>query len=228
MMITISPLARHSLALRTLLLSLLSPAFAMVAHAQIGTGWNQFSPSSNIQIETGGTIHEYSGTSTSLSDGGGRYTNSGGIETFQLVSTSSNRVERRYHDEYSTGHRQFQANVMFSTPSNDECIHQVFNGTTSPYLLLREESTNGGSLKVALHSGGGQSNIGSNLYGVWFQLNSINSFNSGSHTDIYLNGSMVFTTSPNPGGTFYTKYGCYGTLGASSAKIQFKNVKMFQ
>jgi hypothetical protein len=201
---------------------------AGVAKAQIGANWVQFSPTSTIQIETGGTIDSYSGSSTSLSDGGGRYTNSGGVETFQLVSTASNRVERRYHDEYSTGHRQFQANVMFSTPSTDECIHQIFNGTTSPYLLLREESDSGGSLKVALHSGGGASDVATGLYGVWFQLNSINSFNSGTHTDIYVNGSMVFTTSPNPGGTFYTKYGCYGTLGASSAKIQFKNVKMFQ
>ena len=31
---------------------------------------------------------------------------------------------------------------------------------------------------------------------------------------------------PNPGGTFYTKYGCYGSH-TIDAKIQFKNVKQF-
>jgi hypothetical protein len=35
-------------------------------------------------------------------------------------------------------------------------------------------------------------------------------------------------TIKHPGGTFYTKYGCYGTLHAASAKIEFRNVKMFK
>jgi regulation of enolase protein 1 (concanavalin A-like superfamily) len=114
--------------------------------------------------------------------------------------------------------------VLISTPSADECIHQIFNGSTAPYLLLREETNNNGSLKVALHSGGGASNLATNLYGTWFRLNSINDLNNGN-TYLYVNGALVWQGA-NPGGTFYTKYGCYGTHTVN-AKIQFKNVKQF-
>jgi len=31
----------------------------------------------------------------------------------------------------------------------------------------------------------------------------------------------------NPGGTFYTKYGCYGSLKTAFARVEFRNVKLF-
>jgi hypothetical protein len=42
----------------------------------------------------------------------------------------------------------------------------------------------------------------------------------------YINGSLVWP-GKNPGGTFLTRYGCYGTLGASSARIELRKVKVF-
>jgi hypothetical protein len=197
--------------------------WAGTVHAQIGTGWTQFNPSSNIQIETHEVIDEYSGSSTSLSDGDGRFTSSSGVETFQLLGHNSNRVERRYHDEYSSGTQQFEADVMLSTPSHNESIHQIFNGTTGPWLIVRELSNYNGCIRM----GGGTSSgiLASNLYGRWFRLNSINDMNTGN-TYIYVDGVLKWT-GQNPGGTFYTKYGCYGTLGAASATIQFKNIKRF-
>ena len=195
-----------------------------MAYAQVGTGWKQIFPASNIQVETHDHINEFPGTSTNIVNGGGMYSNSGGVETFKLVNTTSNRVERRYHDEYSSGRtRQFQADITISAPSNNESIHQVFNGPTGPWLIVRELNTSGGSVRMG---GGTKSGIlASGLYGKTFRLNSLNNpKNRVAH--IYINGSLMWTGT-NPGGTFYTKYGCYGTLGAASAKIQFRNVKMF-
>lgn len=196
---------------------------AQMACAQIGSGWKQIFPASNIQVETHEHINQFPGSSTHIVNGGGIYTNSGTVETFQLVNTTSNRVERRYHDEYSNGTRQFQADITISSPSNNESIHQIFNGPTGPWLIVRELNTSGGSVRM----GGGTKSglLATGLYGKSFRLNSVNNPTT-RVARIYINGSLVWQGT-NPGGTFYTKYGCYGTLGAASAKIQFRNVRLF-
>jgi hypothetical protein len=52
----------------------------------IGTGWTELSPPSILQVETNDEIHEFPGDTTSITNGGGRYTNSGGIETLSMAS----------------------------------------------------------------------------------------------------------------------------------------------
>jgi DNA-binding NarL/FixJ family response regulator len=194
------------------------------ASAQIGSGWTQETFSERFEYESNDVLITISPPPASFNNGLCEYDNTAGVETFQLLQPASNRAEIRPNDDYSTGSRQFQADVLVSTPSADECIHQIFNGSTAPYLLLREETNNNGSLKVALHTGGGASNLATNLYGTWFRLNSINDLNNGN-TYLYVNGALVWQGA-NPGGTFYTKYGCYGSHTVQG-KIQFKNVKLF-
>lgn len=198
---------------------------AASAQAQIGSGWTQTNFTERLEYESNDVLITISPPPSSFDNGDCEYDNTDGIETFQLLNSHSNRAEIRANDDYSSGSRQFEADVLVSEPSADECIHQIFNGTVSPYLLLREETNDNGSLKVALNAGGGASNLGSNLYGTWFHLNTINSLVNG-YTYVYLNGTLIWSGA-NPGGTFYTKYGCYGTLAAASAKIQFKNVKFY-
>ena len=207
----------------TILLSVL--LLAVAARAQIGSGWTQTNCTERFEYESNDVLFTISPPPTNFNNGNCEYDNTSGIETFQLLNSHSNRGEIRINDDYSSGSRQFEADVLVTAPSSDECIHQVFNGSTSPYLLLREETNNGGSLKIAINSGGGLSGIGTNLTGTWFHINSINSLVN-SNTYIYLNNTLMWS-GVNPGGTFYTKYGCYGTLTTSNAKIQFKNVKIF-
>lgn len=194
------------------------------ANAQVGAEWTEIqNPSSNIQIEAHDVITSYPGTSTSLNNAGGHYTNSGGIETFSITDTTSNRVERRYLENYNDA-RQFQADILISSPTNNESIHQVFNGPTGPWLIVRE--SNGANGEIRMGGGTSSSYFATNLYGTWFRLNSINIPSKGT-TQVYYNGTLEWTGTP-PSGTFYTKYGCYGTLGAASAKVQFKNVHLYQ
>lgn len=47
-------------------------------------------------------------------------------------------------------------------------------------------------------------------------------------TAIYINGSKIYSNTWGPSTSYYTKYGCYGTLKVPVAKVQFKNVKVFQ
>lgn len=195
-----------------------------LARAQVGSGWTQQTFSERFEYESNDVLLTISPPPASFNNGYCEYDNTGGVETFQLLTPQSNRAETRPNDDYSSGSRQFQADVLVSAPSVDECIHQIFNGSTGPYLLLREETNFNGSLKVALNAGGGASNLATNLYGVWFRLNSINDTGT-SNAFLYVNGSLVWS-GPTPGGTFYTKYGAYGTH-TIPAKIQFKNVKLF-
>jgi hypothetical protein len=189
----------------------------------IGTGWTEFSPPSKLQVETHDEIREFPGDTTNITNGGGRYTNSGGIETFELVSNESNRVERRFADDYSSGRRQFQADVTIFPPSDNETVHQIFNGPAGPWLLMPVERTSGGSIRL----GGGTSSalLATCLYGKSFRLNTINDISG--DTQVYIDG-VLKATLKHPGGSFYTKYGCYGTLRTASAKIEFSNVKMFK
>ena len=199
-------------------------AFHVAAQAQVGGGWTLKTFSERFEYESNDVLLTISPPPSNFNNGYCEYDNTGGVETFQLLSSHSNRAETRPNDDYSSGSRQFQADVLVSTPSEDECIHQIFNGSTAPYLLLREETNYNGSLKVTLHTGGSASNLATNLYGVWFRLNSINDMSS-SNAYLYINGSRVWS-GQTPGGTFYTKYGAYGTHTVP-ANIQFKNVKLF-
>src|SRR5581483_3054498 len=115
--------------------------------------------------------------------------NTGGIETFQLLNHHSNRAEIRPNDDYSSGSRQFEADVLISSPSANESIHQIFNGPTGPWLIVREQTNSGGSIRM-----GGGTSLGIlviNLYGNWFRLNSINHMNN-NQTYIYVNFNLVW------------------------------------
>jgi hypothetical protein len=189
----------------------------------ITAGWTEFSPPSKLQVETHDEIHEFPGDTTNITNGGGRYTNSGGVETFELVNNESTRVERRYLDDYSSGRRQFQADITIFAPSHDPSVHQIFNGDAGPWLLMKEESTSGGSIRA-----GGQifsDLLATGLYGKTFRLTTINDISG--DTQVYING-VLKATFKHPAGAFYTKYGCYGSLKTAPAKIQFSDVKMFK
>jgi hypothetical protein len=196
---------------------------AGIAKAQIGSNWQQFSPDSEIQIETNDDYVEYPGTTTVVNNGGVRYTNKNGIETFMLVNKQSNRVERRVLDDY-TDSRQFEGYVMVSGPTDDEKVHQIFCGNPDgPYLLIQCNAS-GGSLTV---DGGGGGTLITGCYGTWVRINSIHD-KSANITDIYCNGTLKSQGTWGSGTSYYTKYGCYGTLNTTYAEVQYKNVKLFE
>ncbi len=200
---------------------------APCAHAQIGPGWKEITPPSDIQVEGHDVIKSFPGDTREAADAGGRYTNAHGVETFEIEDRTSNRVERRFRDDYHSGTRQFEAEVTIFAPTNDECIHQIFSDQPHhPWLLLRAEAANGGSLKVAVDHGAGSGVIATGLHGKPFRLNTIDNADTGD-VRIYIDGKLRWQ-GKQPRGTYFHKYGAYGTLGAASAKVQFKNVRMFE
>src|SRR5581483_5723871 len=201
--------------------------------AQIGSGWTQKTFSERFEYETNDVLYTISPPPLVFNDASLHYdTNtSTAVETFQLLKHTSNRAEIRANDDYSSSSREWEADILVVTNSTDgECIHQVFNGSTGPYMLLRQNSLNSTSFTVSvggtLPSGDHSGVIFTNNYGTWFHLTSINSLIDGN-TYVYYNSKLVWHGA-NPGGTFYTKYGAYGThTDAAMAKIQFKNVKYY-
>jgi hypothetical protein len=191
-------------------------ASALAAHAQVGSGWTQYSPSSTLQNDD---------------TGGCSYTNSGGIETFRMFDPVCNRIERRVNNNYTTGERQFQGEVRVSSPTNDEAIHQVFgrdnaDDGSAPAMLIRAYSAGGGYLT---RSGwAGSKTLVSAVYGTWVRINTIHN-TSANTIDTYVNGSLKDAGYPGGGNVnHYTKYGSYGTLKTSSAKVEWRNVRHYR
>ena len=210
--------------IRRIVPTLILVAAAGTIHAQVGSGWTAATFSQRFEYESNDVLITISPPPAYFNNGYCSYSNAAGVETFQLLSHHSNRAEIRPNDDYSSGSRQLQADVLITSTSVDQCIHQMFNGPAGPWFLMREETNYNGSLKVAASTT--TFPVATNLFGVWFRLNSINDLNSGN-AYVYVNGSRVWS-GPNPGGTFYTKYGLYGTHSDSDpAKIQFKNAKLF-
>ena len=204
---------------------LLGLAAALAAAVPMTSGaWTEFFPSSTLQVEDAdGTYHNYPGTTTSINFGDVRYSNSGGTETFQVVGLSQKRVERRYNDDYtSSTSRRWVGNVLFNSPSSGVTIHQLFNGSAGPHVLITTSSSSGGSVK-AYNLTSSSTTIATGVYGVSFKLESKN-WNTGT-IQILINGSLGVSGSRRSG-TYYTKYGMYNPNAAQT--IKFTNVHIYQ
>jgi hypothetical protein len=214
-MSTLRPL-RLSTTLRLSAVSLAVIGGAALSHGQVGTGWTQYTASVTIQ--------KASDASKAF------YTNSGGIETFR-ITPGANRCEARINNNYTSGQRQFQGEVRVSSPTNGQAVHQVFGRDnaadgSAPAMMVKAYSASGGTLK---REGGGKTLI-TGCYGTWVRVNTTHVVaSSGGEIDTYINGSKKDDNFYG-GGTVnhYHKYGVYGTLNTSSAKSEWRSVKLFR
>ncbi|SMD26143.1 polysaccharide lyase family 7 protein [Kibdelosporangium aridum] len=198
------------------------PAPAMAE--PIGSGWTQVNPAKKIQVVSGGVNHPHNwNTTTHAEKPGASYDRSGGVETFRLLSTKSNRVEVRVQNDYRTGLRQFEGELRVTAPTNDESCMQIFgnDGAGATTLMIRAFSANGGELRD-----GSSRVLTSGIYNKWVRINVIHD-GTANKVSIYVNGALKITRS-GPPGDHYFKYGVYGTLKTASAQTQWRNVKFYQ
>jgi hypothetical protein len=131
---------------------------APVAQAQIGSGWSQKTYTKKIHLDDDAGLQIYSWTSykSVCSPVCADYRSANDVETFRVVDNRSNRAEIRLQNEYSTGQRQFQGYVTFSSPLDDESLFQIFGSTSGATLcMMRGYSASGGSIRTV--GGGGTS-----------------------------------------------------------------------
>src|SRR5688572_30286338 len=98
-------------------------ALAVPAAAQVGSGWNAYTPTMRLQLR-----------------GCGAHSSSNGVETFRLTcsdTTNDNRAEQRIENDYSSGTRQFQGEVrVVSLGGTNISLKQTFMPQNGAFLMI--------------------------------------------------------------------------------------------
>lgn len=147
-------------------------------------------------------------------------------ETFQILTTKSNRSEIRIEDNYSTGSRQFSGYLKFDAPLNDESLMQIFGSTSenATQLMIRGFSENGGTLKIS-----NSFVLATGVYNKEVHINVIHlQEDAGSKMIVYIDGEKKFEKTDGETATNYMKYGCYGTMKTGKAIVQWRDVKLYK
>jgi hypothetical protein len=195
-----------------------------IARAQIGSGWEEYHPSSTIHLDGKDGIETSSGSSTNVKNEGASFSKAGGIETFTLFDPISNRAERRMKNEYTSGRWQFEGEVRVSPPTNNESVMQIFGGTSGATTqMIRAYNSGGGTLKKVP----GSVVLATGIHGEWIRLNVIHDVEA-NNVKTYVDGKLMATGPGEAPAKWYHKYGCYGSLKTESAKVEWRNVKHFR
>jgi len=203
--------------------------------AQIGSGWAQYSPTMKIHLDSSAGLQIYSWTSYKSVDSpisaDYKYDSSTDTHRFRILDNRSNRAEIRLENDYSSGQRQFQGYVKFSSPLDNESLMQIFGSTSGATLAMtRGYSSSGGSIKVTSTGGGvtfGSQTIATSCYGVEKRINVIH--NQDHYVRWYVNGSEKCEQRDTESGiTNYHKFGCYGTLNTGSVTVYWRAVRHYR
>jgi hypothetical protein len=197
-------------------------------HAQLGSGWVQYSPTKKIHLDNEDGLQIYNWTSyksvCSPVCADYSYASSTESETFRLFDNRTNRSEIRLQNDYSTGSRQFEGYVTIYSPLNDESLMQIFGSTSgATQMMIRGYAASGGSIR-----GAGQT-LATNVYGKEVRINVIHlQENVGNKIIIYINGVKKAEIADNESVSNYHKYGNYGTLTTDEAIVKWRRVRNYR
>jgi hypothetical protein len=184
----------------------------------IGDGWTEYFPEWTYHVPP--NADEY----------GQRYTYEDGVFHLWVEDTdlstfpgndSGPRSEVRVKNEYVSGSRQFQADVLIVAGAEKVGVWQLFQ---RPYPWM-----------IRIYDGGFRqygngSSFGDLKMGVWFRFHTVHHAAS-RNLKIYVDGSLVLDTtiSESDGSVdFYNKFGVYGREGMGELnEIYFKNVHYY-
>jgi len=217
----------------TLLAGVLAVGVATTAQAQLGSGWRQRAIEGYIDVQSSGN-HTQHDVNTSFTFNGARYTTvngDGALKRFELISTASNRVEHDsdYHYDNVSGKTQFEGEVQIFPGVSQQSVVQVFGGGAGgPALMIKGYGRNNGSLVLTKNTS--VDLITDCFSGKWVKINIIHDV-SAHHMELYINGALAWEGADS--GSGYTggyniKYGLYGSLTAASAKVEWRNVKIWR
>ena len=139
-------------------------------------------------------------------------------------------------NNYTSGTRQFEGYATFDLNTNDECIMQVFGSNdagNATLLMIRAFNANGGEIRIS-----SSQVIATGARARWYRINVIHvqptSSTNPGRVIVYIDGVKKYekadTAIPTSADPNYFKYGCYGTVSATTvpAKVLWRNVKVFQ
>jgi hypothetical protein len=155
---------------------------------------------------------------SSFTHKGARYARSGGVETFEKINTSCNRVEIDTNTHYKSGRHVFEGDVRpVKVVGSKISVVQIFKGGSGPVIMIRAYNSGGGTLRSP-----GGATYATGVMNKWTNLRIVHDL-PGDELSVYINGTRKYTTNAKKGGTggFNVKYGNYGT-GAPTT-IQWRN-----
>jgi hypothetical protein len=146
--------------------------------------------------------------------------------TFQLTCSTPGhgsgfqRAERRYAT-YTGGSHKFEGTFKITSMGGSRIsLKQTFHDPQGPFFLLAVE--NGGRLYSV--EGGATIATGATV-GTSVTVDTVQTV--GSTLQVFINGSLKFTTS-SPSGGFYDKIGAYATsTGNGPVTVQWSNLQFF-
>jgi hypothetical protein len=185
-------------------------ALATPSQAQVGSGWSSVSMSRSLQKV--GDVY---------------YSNSSGVETFRLNTSTASRCEIKINNSWTSGSHQFEGYVRVTgTPrSSGNSIQQILESTTGQgdASQVRWYSATSGTFK-AQPSG---ITMGTNVYGVYQRINCIH-YRSTGKIELWLNGSKKSTHDDFGSGSYYFKYGIYIAGSSGKPQSQWKSIRVWQ
>lgn len=176
----------------------------------------------NLQYELDESVHDILGSEPKTfkcPENACQYSNIAGVETFQLQNSHTNRLEVNVHNTYISGTHVFQGQLRITPPLDDECLFQIFGGREkATQFMLRGSSGNGGKLTRYQHDV-----LATGIDNTWVSVKIVHV--QDDYVEAFINnrsrGKWPDTEHHVPNSF---KFGIYGSLKTSNARVEWKNV----
>jgi hypothetical protein len=181
----------------------------------IGAGWTEEFPDMNFDLPPHTTD---------------RHTVTDGVDHFYVLDSdpstfpgrdSGCRAEARVYNDYSSGQRQFAADLLIEPGTNNVSVFQIFGNTGHATTCMIWATRNG----CLSHYGGEV--LATDIYNRWIHLNVIHDVDSGV-IEIYIDGKLTATYHDSGPHKHYFKFGVYRqrNMGERSG-VFYKNVHFY-
>jgi hypothetical protein len=143
---------------------------------------------------------------------------------FKQGSPTAPRTEMRWLQNWNTGERMMEADVLVDSPTDTSCITQVKSDDANVHEALYLRVVNG-DLRNVQHSGP-EVPIAANVVGRWFHLNV--AYDATTLVGrVWLDRCLIYTRTQPVAGTFYFKNGNYGCT-SSICRSHFQNIRFWE
>ena len=141
----------------------ISICWSAYAHAQIGTGWMEYTPAKRVQTR-----------------GCGAHSAADGVETFRLTcaaNSGDNRAEERIENDYTSGSNQFEGEFrLISLGGSNVSVKQTFMPNNGAFLMIAIAT--GGRLYSV---GDSNADLATGIMGRWVSMNTLHDVAAGTH-----------------------------------------------
>jgi hypothetical protein len=189
-----------------------APAYA----DPIGTGWTEIHPTYKVDQPPGLARHTVS---------------SSGEHHFWIHDTdpstypghdSGPRSELRFHNDYTSGQAQFEADIKVTSGTYKPCVMQIFGASTQATAFMMMAMNNSFNYYTSSQV------IYAPIYDTYLHVNVLHD-TATRKVDVYVNRQLRGTFTDHGTATHYFKCGVYGRPGMSQlCDAYIKNIRIYR